>query len=143
MLELTFGERLNDLRNAKMVTQDELAILLEVDRSTISGYENGKSYPSVEKTIKLAHYFAVSIDYLLAQTDHMIRDDVLDQAFTICDDRAVSIGLLVEKAMSLTDSTKQDLIHIIEMLKKDQSGNIGRIITFYESLIDHKHILIK
>lgn len=69
--------RLFELRKAKKITQQRLAVDLGIDQASISNYESGKYMPTVEVLIKLADYFCVSTDYLLGLTDtkRRIRND--------------------------------------------------------------------
>ena len=46
-----FGERLRDLRHEKHMTQKQLADKLDLVKGTISAYEQGKKYPSIEVLI--------------------------------------------------------------------------------------------
>lgn len=64
-----FKNRLRNLRIEKDVSQSELAKALGVGSTTINGYESGIIlYPPLDKMIKLADYFDVSIDYLSGRT---------------------------------------------------------------------------
>lgn len=65
-----FGERLKALRKKYRITQEELAAIIGVERSSIGKYE-GKSHtiPSDDIKYKIAEYFHVSIDYLMGKTD--------------------------------------------------------------------------
>lgn len=65
----TFGERLKELRKEYRLTQDDLAKILYLNKSSISKYENGKNGAENEILEKLADYFDVSIDYLLGRSD--------------------------------------------------------------------------
>lgn len=56
---------LKQLRASKNLTQDDLAKLLQVSRSTIAGYESRNKQPDYDKLVYLANYFQVTIDYLL------------------------------------------------------------------------------
>ena len=62
-------QRLYELRRAKNITQQRLAIDLGVDQAYISSYECGKYLPTIEVLLKLAEYFGVSTDYLLGLSD--------------------------------------------------------------------------
>ena len=62
---LEFGNRIKTLRIKKSITQEQLAERLGVTKSTISGYELGTRYPSIDMLIKLAQSFNVSTDFLL------------------------------------------------------------------------------
>jgi transcriptional regulator with XRE-family HTH domain len=68
------GARLKQLRNEKVITQQELADLLNVGRPTVAGYETKGKEPDFAKLIVLAEYFEVSIDYLLCKTDNRNQD---------------------------------------------------------------------
>lgn len=57
--------RLKELRQANELTQNKLAQILNISRSTIAMYETGASEPDNETLKKIAKYFNVSIDYLL------------------------------------------------------------------------------
>lgn len=62
------GERLRELRKDKYMTQDELASILNVDKTLISSYETNKSEPTDAIKLQLAKLFNVSIDYLIGLT---------------------------------------------------------------------------
>lgn len=59
------GERLIELRNKNNMTQEEFAEYMIVTRQSVSKWENGKAYPDVEKMIKIAELYNVSLDYLI------------------------------------------------------------------------------
>ena len=59
-----FGLRLKELREAKGWTQQELGDLLNINKSTISSYENNYAQPSFEIIKQLAVLFRVTTDYL-------------------------------------------------------------------------------
>lgn len=61
--------RLYELRKAKNITQQRLAVDLGVDQASISSYECGKYLPTIEMLLKLSEYFGVSTDYLLGVSD--------------------------------------------------------------------------
>lgn len=54
--------RLEELRKARGITQEELAALLEVSRQTISSLEKGRYNPSILLAFKIARYFGQSIE---------------------------------------------------------------------------------
>lgn len=63
-----FQTVLKSLRKSNGLTQDELAKVLKVSRSTIGMYENGSREPDYETLEAIADYFNVDIDYLLGRT---------------------------------------------------------------------------
>lgn len=54
--------RLEEIRKAQGVTQEELAASLEVSRQTIGSLENGRYNPSILLAFKIAHYFQMTIE---------------------------------------------------------------------------------
>ena len=69
MFFLVMQHRLYELRKAKNITQQRLAIELGIDQGSISSYEGGKYLPTMEILLRLAEYFGVSTDYLLGLSD--------------------------------------------------------------------------
>lgn len=61
----SFSTRLKALRKEKGRTQQNIADLLKVRRSTYGEYERGKILPPMDKMKVLADYFGVSVDYLI------------------------------------------------------------------------------
>ena len=51
------------------MTQQRLAIELNMNQNTLSRYETGERQADYQTLILLADYFSVSIDYLLERTD--------------------------------------------------------------------------
>ena len=54
--------RLEELRKARGIRQEELAASLEVSRQTIGSLENGRYNPSILLAFKIARYFGMSIE---------------------------------------------------------------------------------
>ena len=54
--------RIEEIRKARGVNQEELAKALGVSRQTISSVENGRFTPSVELAYKLSKYFGMTIE---------------------------------------------------------------------------------
>ena len=63
------SNRIKQLREEINMTQIRLSIELDVTQETVSGYENGKYYPSVKSLLKMAELFNSSIDYILGFSD--------------------------------------------------------------------------
>lgn len=60
-----FNENLKALRKAKGLSQEELAIRLNVVRQTISKWEKGLSIPDADLLIRISDIFEVSVSKLL------------------------------------------------------------------------------
>lgn len=63
-------ERLKEIRKDKDLTQEDIAKVLNIKQEQYSRYESGKRDIPVYYLIKLAEYYAVSVDYLLTLTDN-------------------------------------------------------------------------
>ena len=65
----TFGERFKALRNEKRLTQDKLAEMFFLNKSSISRYESDKQLPEPAALQKFADFYNVSLDYLMGISD--------------------------------------------------------------------------
>ena len=63
---MEFHEKLQELRKARGLTQEELAEALYVSRTAISKWESGRGYPSIDSLKEISNYFSVTIDELLS-----------------------------------------------------------------------------
>lgn len=63
---MEFGEKLQQLRKQRGMTQEELAEALFVSRTAVSKWESGKGYPNIDSLKAIAKFFSVSIDGLLS-----------------------------------------------------------------------------
>ena len=54
--------RLEELRKARGIKQEELAAALEVSRQTIGSLENGRYNPYILLAFKIARYFGLTIE---------------------------------------------------------------------------------
>ena len=61
-----FKDKLKTLRKHATMSQQQVADLLGVDRSTYTGYETSKAIPSIDKVKSLARIFNVTVDSLLS-----------------------------------------------------------------------------
>ena len=66
---MEFNEKLQELRKAKSLTQEELAEALFVSRTAISKWEQGRGYPSLDSLKEISKFFSVSIDDLICQEE--------------------------------------------------------------------------
>lgn len=68
------GERIKFLREKKGYTQEKLEEITDIQKGTISKYENGHNSPSAENIEKIADAFNVSIDYLFGRDIHITSE---------------------------------------------------------------------
>ena len=72
-----FDSNIKFLRTRKKLTQDQLAVAIEIKRSTLNNYENGISGPSIQSLVTLSDYFHVAIDTLLRVDLAKLRESQL------------------------------------------------------------------
>lgn len=65
MVLTEFGERVQALRKARGLSQEQLAEAAGVSRQAVSKWELGESAPELEKVLALSEFFGVTTDYLL------------------------------------------------------------------------------
>lgn len=64
---MNIGEKIQQLRKANNLSQEQLAAQLEVSRQAISKWELNESTPDTDKIIQISRIFSVSTDYLLLE----------------------------------------------------------------------------
>ena len=64
---MAFGERLQELRRARGMTQEDFAAQLKVSRQAVSKWESCRGYPEIEKILYICNRYQVSLDELFSQ----------------------------------------------------------------------------
>lgn len=59
------SEKLKALREARGLTQQQVAQRVGISKAMISAYETASKAPSIEVLIRLSRLFGVSVDYLV------------------------------------------------------------------------------
>jgi hypothetical protein len=54
--------KLEELRKSRKITQEELAVALEVSRQTVGSLESGRYNPSIVLAFKIAKFFDLKIE---------------------------------------------------------------------------------
>ena len=67
-MNISFCNKLKQLRKKHNVSQIEISEYLNVSRATYSNYENGITEPSINSIICIAKFYNVSLDFLLTDT---------------------------------------------------------------------------
>lgn len=110
---MNLGDRIKLLRNSNDITQKDLAEYLNVGRSTLSQYESGQRIPSDEIKNKIADYFKVSLDYLMA------KSDIKETAEELLKDKRSTIALHNNNGIDdeLPEEAKKEIENFIEYIK--------------------------
>lgn len=64
MRTLYIGKNIKHLRKQKKLTQEALGALLGVKKATVSTYEIGRNFPTVEGLLKISDLFKVDLESL-------------------------------------------------------------------------------
>lgn len=85
---------MKELRNAHGYTQEELATILNVSRSTISSWEINRTYPDLSILVSLSGLYEITVDQLSNEDDKLI-DTMTKHAATNSRLKKVIITLIV------------------------------------------------
>ncbi|MGE5703540.1 MAG: helix-turn-helix domain-containing protein [Clostridia bacterium] len=69
---MSLGSRIRDLRKMRKLTQNEIAVQLQMGRSNFGHIENDRVVPSSDDLQKLADILETTTDYLLGRTDERV-----------------------------------------------------------------------
>lgn len=64
---MEFGDIMSKLRKEKNLSQQELALRLNISKSSLAMYETNKRQPNFDLVKKIADFFDVTTDYLLGR----------------------------------------------------------------------------
>lgn len=84
-------ERLKEEREDKGMSQQYLAKILGIGRSTLAGYETGNSTPPLDILIKYADIFDTTLDYLVGRTNNHDAKITEDDTLKISHNKNISI----------------------------------------------------
>ena len=76
MNDYKFGNKIYELRKKKHLTQEDLAILLDISDKAVSKWENGTSKPTIENLKKLSNIFDISLDELIEKDDNKKKQKI-------------------------------------------------------------------
>ena len=156
----SFSERLKKLRHEENISQQALAKILGISKSSVNMYERGEREPSLETQEAIADYFNVDIDYLLGKTDYKRRarefydyltesmksgapdaEDQMRKAFGddkstlsayLCEDNPSKIALIYYKTFPRKSaSAMSDILMMLEVQEPDVIENIMYIVNAY------------
>ena len=94
---MNIADRIQHLRKAKGISQEELADQIGVSRQAVSKWESEQSTPDMEKIILLSDYFETTTDYLLKGIEPVRATERRwnAMAFTVAGTVFNAIGLVV------------------------------------------------
>ena len=115
------AKRLKELRQQKGVSQEEVAKFLNVERTTYTAYESGKSRP-VRYLDKLSSYFDVSSDYILGLVDSPSLKEIKFETLSDLEKQLIiDYWKLNDAGKEKLISYSRDLLEIPSYTKKEKS----------------------
>lgn len=129
---MEFGEKLQELRKKKGLTQEELAEALYVSRTAVSKWESGRGYPNIDSLKEISKFFSVSIDELLsgekllsiAEKENKSNiKNMCDLLFGIVD--LFSLILII---LPLYPNTIGDFVYSVNLLNYVQTSQFNKTI---------------
>ena len=98
------GEKIRELRERNKLTQNDLARLLNITRSSVNAWESGLSVPSTQYVVELARIWKVSTDYLLGLND--------TATISVTGLDTIEVGLLVETANKFRENREKEMSEV-------------------------------
>lgn len=97
---MSFGEKLQQLRKEKGLSQEDLAYQLNVSRQAVSKWESQNGYPEMEKMILISELFQVSLDYLLKE-DYDDSFQKTDTSYYLMSKQKIDDYIQIKKSFAL------------------------------------------
>ena len=97
---MSFGEKLQQLRKEKGLSQEDLAHQLNVSRQAVSKWESQNGYPEIEKMILISDLFQVSLDYLMKE-DYEEHENETISSFHLMTQQNIEDYLHFKKSFAL------------------------------------------
>jgi len=123
----TIAKRLRGIRKACGFTQQQVAAVLNVDRSTYTYYETGKTSPDIHTVKTLAELFNVSVNELLYEEGILHSEQVEE----ISEEEPLPEDTLPMTANRLTRTERELLLCYRALPMEERSGFLQEL---YEKL---------
>ncbi len=98
------GARIRELRKAQGIAQEQLAEILGIEQQYMSRIELGKSYPSLDRLMRIAEALKVALPSLFDFMHH--------------DPEAISPEILIKNLECVDEKDRQLLYRITEWMKE-------------------------
>lgn len=122
---------LTEYRKANKLTQQQIAEVLDIKRSTYAYYENGKHLPSIGILSKLSRIYNISIDCLLGNAD--IHGDLLEDESEFYNKDTTDKA--EEQYLSSISKTEQEVLLLFRLIRdKDAAMDALKKLSETETL---------
>lgn len=140
---MKIGEKIQQLRKANNLSQEQLAVQLEVSRQAVSRWEINESTPDTDKIILISRIFSVTTDYLLLEDSEV--SNVIETEDKLSNDlqrsRSMTIAALFTSLLGLIISFYSETFYIEFGFIIGMSIQVGAIV-FFEVMIQNIELSI-
>ena len=122
---MILAKKLKSLRDSVHLTQDDVAALLGMNRTSFSKYENGAATPPLSVLRKLAKLYAIPIEQLIAtdpsrcyvfssEIDPLPDDMDIEQVSAFFSKLSQEERMIILKLRMLSDDNKNEILRQID-----------------------------
>lgn len=135
-----FASRLRELLEEREITQPILAEAIGVSRQSVGQWKDGKTVPDILDLRKIAHYFGVSTDYLLCQTDVASTDNSvrLMHELTGLSENAINHLVKLKSVTDMLSDLKEETVELSADEIQDKLEKLGYSITHEQASVIKK-----
>ncbi len=131
---MEFGEKLQNLRKTRGITQEELAESLFVSRTAVSKWESGRGYPNINALQDISKFFSVTIDELLSGENLLCiaKNENKANIIKMCDLMFAIIDLfwLLAIVLPLYPNKIGDFVYSVNLFDYQQNFQIIYLVLF-------------
>ena len=114
------AEKLQKLRKAKNLTQEQLAQQLYVSRTAISKWESDRGYPNIDSLKAISKFFGISIDELLSG----------DELIEVCQKESETKVLQVKSVVFAVLDIMAFMLLFLPVFKQESDGKFLSVSLF-------------
>lgn len=121
---MTLAEKLRNLREERNWSQETVAKMMKIGRSTISRYETGMSTPNLETLLGFAEIYRVDKEYLLGEKNRQ------PSGFQVEENRKDDPELaIIHELFKVEPELKKALVELYLVAPK-QRGKLAKIMVY-------------
>ena len=106
---MALGDRIREARKSAGLTQGQLASMVGIGKSTLSGYEHDGREPTMQILAKIMDVLGVDANFLL-------QDEARNQGSILTDDEV----MLIENYRELSDENRQKALRLVTAMRDAQ-----------------------
>jgi transcriptional regulator with XRE-family HTH domain len=117
------GKRLREARDKKRLTQVEVFTKIGINNKTLSGYENGVSFPDLETLKILSELYGVSTDFLLDKKEKDAVDRLIEYLdLELTDDEIIERMTFKVDTLTLSPDEVREFVAFVRAKRFMKSG---------------------